>query len=201
MLDRAADRHCRPDLARVGHDVAGGERGVLGRAVAVHQGAAVARREHGATELQHKLAQRGIEQERAAEVVAGADLLAPDPRRGQPGADRILLAFPVEAQHREPGDARHLGARLRPGLIGADPVGNTDFEGGVAVDAEEADARHLRAQVGGQAIDHERQHVGTEGIADQEHALLVPGAQVMPQDARYVARGLIRCALLPEVLE
>ena len=48
LLDRAANRHGQPDLPRISHHVAGGEGGVLGRAVPVDQRLTAAGGQHGA---------------------------------------------------------------------------------------------------------------------------------------------------------
>src|ERR1022692_1158314 len=69
VLDRAADRHRRPDLARVGHHVAGGEGGVLSRAVAVDQRPAAAGRENGADRVRSERVAAGQDQWHAGDRV------------------------------------------------------------------------------------------------------------------------------------
>src|SRR5256884_1891622 len=110
----------------------------------------------------------------AAEMMASADLRALDVARGELRTDRVALALSVDAQHRRGAEATELGPGRRTPLVASHPVGNPDLERGVGVDPEQAHARHPRAQLRRQPVDDERQHIGAERVADEQHAFLVP---------------------------
>ena len=98
-------------------------------------------------------------------------------------------------------ERRHFRPGRRTGATACHPVRDAYLERGVGVDAQQADARHPLTQVRRQAIHHERQHVGAERVTDEQHALLVPGREVVAQQARHVARGRFRRAPAPEILQ
>src|ERR1700730_16147391 len=137
----------------------------------------------------------------AAEGLSLADLLACDAGRGQLRADRVALALAVDAQHRHVSERRHFRPGRRTAAVAPHPVGDAYLERGAGVDAQQADARHALTQLRRQAIDHERQHVRAERVTYEQHALLVPGREVVAQQARHVARGRLRRALAPEILQ
>ena len=63
-----------------------------------------------------------------------------------------------------------------------------EFEVRVLGQAEQGDDRDPGPEVGGQPGDEERQHVGAEGVADQEEAPACPDAVVALEDPREVGR-------------
>ncbi len=83
----------------------------------------------------------------------------------------------------------------------AQPLAEPELEAGRAPRTEQGHQAHLALQVGRQAGDHERQHLGAQGVADEQDVLAFPGGEIGPQDARQVGRGALRCARGPEVLQ
>ena len=56
-------------------------------------------------------------------------------------------------------------------------------------------------QVYGEAIDHERQNVGAERVADENDLLLLPSFKIVAQNPPEVPRSLLRGLGVPEILQ
>src|SRR6185295_16456229 len=100
-------------------------------------------------------------------------------------AEALRLLRTVDAQHAnalELGDLRGFGdlRSLRPA---ADPAVGMEIEPRAAVRTDQGNQSHAGTQLVGKAIDHEGQHVRALRITDDDGAALVPGGEVVVEDA------------------
>src|SRR5262245_15345430 len=91
----------------------------------------------------------------AAEMMPLPDALTRDPAGRGRRADRLAVAFTVQAEHRYRAQRRQLRLRGRSLRVGADPVGDTDLERGVRGQPKEVDAGNSAAQLRWQPVHDE----------------------------------------------
>src|SRR5882672_12336699 len=83
----------------------------------------------------------------------------------------------------------------------ADPVRQMKLELRLGTWRECSGECNVTRRVCAQAIERERQYLGTHRVADEEHALLVPRLEVVADHALEVGARFLGSARLPEILQ
>src|SRR5262245_57077501 len=119
----------------------------------------------------------------AAEVMSCAHLLARHPGGGERWTYAVFFAFLVHALYRHRAQVRELRPCRQSAVVAAYPVGNADFERGAGIQPEQAHGLDPGLQVCREPVDDEGQHIGAEGVTNEQDALLVPARKIMANDA------------------